>query len=119
MSAWFFDDGTEWPIYIWLPIVAALGWAAWTFRAEAEPSANGARRKRGGSGSSERAGKAFDFNPRRGLFYFLAGLIAFPLLAVIDAIFGAELTLSSMILYTLVASTMAGLAGLFTENIGL
>lgn len=63
--------------------------------------------------------KAFDFNPSRGLLYFILGFFIFPIVAIIKAVFGAELSLSSMLLFTLVGSTAAGIVGVFTEHIGM
>lgn len=63
--------------------------------------------------------KAFDFNPRRGAFYFVAGFVIFPVAAVVNAIFGADLSIASMVVFTLVGSCVAGIAGTFTENIGI
>ena len=63
--------------------------------------------------------KAWDFDPRRGVFYFLLGWIIFPFLMVVDAISGADLSLSRMAIGTLVMSVFIGIAGTFTENVGI
>lgn len=63
--------------------------------------------------------KVWDFNPKRGVLYFLLGWIIFPFMMVIDAIFGAEFTLSGIAAGTLVLSVLIGIAGTFTENVGV
>ena len=63
--------------------------------------------------------RAFDFNPKRGFFYFLAGLLVFPITATIDALFGVDLSLSGMMAFTLFASILAGVIGTFTEHLPL
>jgi hypothetical protein len=63
--------------------------------------------------------KVWDFNPRRGLLYFLLGWIIFPFMMVIDAVFGADFTLSAMLTASLVGSVLVGVAGTFTENVGV
>ena len=63
--------------------------------------------------------KAWDFNPKRGMLYFLLGWIVFPLMMVVDAISGAEFTLSGMVVGTFFLSVLIGVAGTFTENVGL
>ncbi len=85
-----------------VPLIVLAGWAAWTFRDPPDPRA-----------------KAFDFNPRRGLFYFLSGFVIFPITAIINAVFGAELSLSSMLIFTVAGSVFAGIVGVFTEHVGI
>lgn len=63
--------------------------------------------------------KTWDFNPKRGLFYFLLGWIIFPVMIGIEAISGSDFTLSRMILGTLALSVLVGVAGTFTENVGV
>lgn len=63
--------------------------------------------------------KTWDFNPKRGLLYFLLGLIIFPLMFCVDAIFGTDLSLSHMALGTLALSLLIGILGMFTENVGV
>lgn len=63
--------------------------------------------------------EAWDFNPKRGLLYFLLGLIIFPVMVGVDAIFGADLSLSRMVVGTLAMSLVAGILGMFTENVGV
>ena len=63
--------------------------------------------------------KTWDFNPKRGAFYFLLGWIIFPLMMVIDAISGADFTLSGMAVGTFFLSVLIGIAGTFTENVGV
>lgn len=63
--------------------------------------------------------KVWDFNPKRGVLYFLLGWIIFPFMMVVDALFGAELTLSGMAAGTFFMSVLIGVAGTFTENVGV
>ena len=63
--------------------------------------------------------KTWDFNPKRGAFYFLLGWIIFPVMMVIDAISGADFTLSGMAVGTFFLSVLIGIAGTFTENVGV
>ena len=63
--------------------------------------------------------KVWDYNPKRGVFYFLLGWIIFPFMMVVDAMFGAEFTLGSMAVVTFVMSILIGIAGTFTENVGV
>ena len=63
--------------------------------------------------------KTCDFNPKRGLLYFFLGWIIFPVMIGVDAIFGAEFALSGMLLATLALSVLVGVAGTFTENVGV
>ena len=63
--------------------------------------------------------KAWDFNPKRGLLYFLLGLIIFPVMICVDAFFGTDLSLSRMVLGTLALSLIVGILGMFTENVGV
>ena len=63
--------------------------------------------------------KVWDFNPKRGALYFLLGWIIFPFMMVVDAMFGAEFTLSGMAAGTFFMSVLIGIAGTFTENVGV
>ncbi len=63
--------------------------------------------------------KVWDFNPRRGVLYFLLGWIIFPIMMVVDAIFGAEFTLGGMAAGTFAMSVLIGIAGTFTEHVGV
>ena len=63
--------------------------------------------------------KTWDFNPKRGLTYFLLGWIIFPVMVGVDAMSGTDLTLSRMVLGTLALSALVGVVGTFTENIGV
>jgi len=61
IHAWILDEGQSFPIYVWLPLLLITFWAFWALR---DPP--------------DRSTKAFDFNPKRGILYFLLGLIIFP-----------------------------------------
>ena len=63
--------------------------------------------------------KTWDFNPKRGASYFFLGWIIFPLMMVIDAISGADLTLGGMATGTFFLSVLIGITGTFTENVGV
>lgn len=63
--------------------------------------------------------KVWDFNPKRGILYFFLGWIIFPFMMVIDAAFGIEFTMSGMAVGTVVMSVFIGIAGTFTENVGV
>lgn len=63
--------------------------------------------------------KTWDFNPKRGVLYFFLGWIIFPVMIGIEAISGVDITLSRMVLGTLALSVLAGIAGTFTENVGV
>lgn len=102
VQTWLLDDRLKWPVWVWLPFFALLAWAMWQLRDPPNPSA-----------------KAFDFNPKRGLLYFLAGFLVFPLLALAEALFGADLSVSSMVLFTTFGSILAGILGSFTEHVGI
>lgn len=102
MQAWVFQEGQSWPVWVWLPLLVIALASLWVLRDRPDPKA-----------------KTFDFNPRRGAFYFVAGFIIFPVGAVINAVFGADLSIASMVGVTLAGSCFAGIAGTFTENIGI
>lgn len=63
--------------------------------------------------------KMWDFNPKRGVLYFLLGWVLFPLMMAVNHVFGAEFTLSGMVFGTLIMSVFVGIAGTFTENVGV
>ena len=102
VQAWVFKEGQNWPIWVWLPLLLIGFSSLWVLRDLPKPKA-----------------KAFDFNPRRGAFYFLAGFVIFPIIALINAIFGGDLSIASMAGFTLMGSCVAGIAGTFTEDIGI
>lgn len=102
VQVWVFKKGQSWPIWVWLPLLAIGLASVWVLRDPPDPKA-----------------KVFDFNPRRGAFYFVAGFVIFPVAAVVNAIFGADLSIASMVVFTLVGSCVAGIAGTFTDNTGI
>ena len=63
--------------------------------------------------------KTWDYNPRRGVMYFFLGWIILPISIGVDAMFGANITLSSMIIGTFFISSLIGLLGTFTANVGV
>ncbi|MXO48111.1 hypothetical protein U4960_09615 [Altererythrobacter sp. H2] len=63
--------------------------------------------------------KAWDFNPKRGVLYFFLGWIIFPVLIGVEALSGADFTLSRMLVGTLAMSVLIGILGIFTENVGV
>lgn len=63
--------------------------------------------------------KAWDFNPTRGLMYFFLGWIIFPIMIGVEALSGADFTLSRMALGALSLSILVGILGTFTKNVGV
>jgi hypothetical protein len=63
--------------------------------------------------------KAWDYNPKRGVLYFLLGWVLFPVLIGVDAAFGAEIGVQRAMVGTLFLSVLAGIVGTFTENMGI
>lgn len=63
--------------------------------------------------------KLWDFNPKRGLLYFLLGWLIFPVIIGIQALSGNDFPISEMVLVTLGMSALIGVAGAFTENVGI
>lgn len=63
--------------------------------------------------------KTWDFNPKRGVLYFLLGWIIFPLQIAVNAASGGHLALSGMVVFTLAMSVLIGILGTFTENVGV
>lgn len=102
IHTWVLDDRQQWPVWVWLPLLALGLWAMWQLRDPPDPNS-----------------KAFDFNPRRGLLYFCAGFLIFPTLTIIEALFGADLSLNSMLLFTVFGSILVGVVGTFTEHVGV
>ena len=102
INTWVLHEAYQPPWWVWLPMLVLIFWAMWQFREPVDPKA-----------------KAFDFNPKRGLLYFLIGLLVFPVMAIIEALFSADLSLGGMVLFTLFASILAGVVGTFTEQVPL
>jgi len=63
--------------------------------------------------------KTWDFNPKRGFTYFLLGWIMFPVMIGMSAASGSDISLSGMVIATLALSVLVGIAGAFTENVGI
>ena len=63
--------------------------------------------------------KTWDYNPKRGVLYFFLGWIIFPVMIGVEAISGADFTLSRMLVGTLALSVLVGILGTFTENVGV
>ncbi|TMM50145.1 hypothetical protein [Qipengyuania marisflavi] len=101
-QTWVLGDNFETPWFVWLPILGILGWSLWQLRAPPDP-----------------ASKLFDFNPKRGLLYFFLGLLIFPLTLSIDAIFGADISMTDAALFTAGGSILIGLIGVFTEHVNV
>ncbi len=102
IQTWVLPDRLRSSLWILVPALLILFWSLWQIRERPDPNA-----------------KAFDFSPKRGLAYFLTGLVIFPVVALINAAFGAELTLESMLVMTGFGSVFAGVVGTFTEHSGL
>lgn len=65
------------------------------------------------------AEKTWDFNPKRGLLYFVLGWIIFPVMIGIEIVSGADFTVGGMVLGTIGLSVLLGIIGTFTENVGI
>ncbi|MEM6585613.1 MAG: hypothetical protein AAF692_07645 [Pseudomonadota bacterium] len=63
--------------------------------------------------------KTWDFNPKRGLLFFGLGLLVFPIMAAARSFGEVEIQWDNVVLFTLIAATLAGIAGTLTENIGI
>lgn len=64
--------------------------------------------------------KAFDYNPKRGLLYFLAGWILFPIMLVWRwGVRDMDYSVAELALGTLVMSVLVGIIDTFTENTGI
>jgi hypothetical protein len=63
--------------------------------------------------------KTWDYNPKRGLLYFCLGWMIFPVMIGVEALVGTNFTLAGMLVSTLALSVLMGIAGTFTENVGV
>ncbi len=64
--------------------------------------------------------KAFDFNPVRGLQYFLLGWLLFPIALVWRwSVNNMDYSVADLAAGTLVMSLLIGIVGTFTENTGI
>ena len=63
--------------------------------------------------------KKWDFDPKRGLTFFGIGLVAFPVMVAARASGSTEIEWQTVALFTVSMSTLAGVIGTFTENIGI
>ena len=64
--------------------------------------------------------KAFDFNPKRGLLFFLLGWILLPVLLVFRwGMKDMDYSVAELAVGTLVMSVLIGIIGTFTENTGI
>ena len=77
-------------------------WSIWQLREPPDPNSKG-----------------FDFNPKRGVLFFFLGFLIFPITFGMDAIFGAEMSVSDMSMMTAGGSVLIGLLGTFTEHVGV
>ena len=102
IQTWALDKSYQPPWYLWLPVLAILGWSVWQLRERPDPNS-----------------KAFDFNPKRGMLYFFCGFLIFPLMMGIDAVFGTDISMAETALITLGGSAFIGLAGVFTEHVAI
>lgn len=59
------------------------------------------------------------FSVARGIFYFVAGLVAFSVMVMVKSMMGEVASLEGAILFIIGASALAGLFGLFTDNVPL
>ena len=63
--------------------------------------------------------KAWDFDPKRGFLYFCFGWILFPIMIAADAFTEADFSWSEILVGTFIMSILIGIAGTFTENVGI
>lgn len=64
--------------------------------------------------------KAFDFNPKRGMLYFMLGWVLFPILFVLRwGVKDLDFSMAELAAGTLVMSVLIGIVGTFTENTGI
>jgi hypothetical protein len=64
--------------------------------------------------------KAWDFNPKRGLLYFLLGWFLFPILLLLRWEWkGLAYSVPELAAGTLVMALLIGIVGTFTENTGI
>lgn len=63
--------------------------------------------------------KTWDFNPKRGILYFLLGWLIFPLMIGADILFGTDFSITRMVMGTFAMSALIGILGTFTENVGV
>jgi cytochrome c biogenesis protein CcdA len=99
---WVLDESYPAPWYFWLPLLAVLAWSVWQLRERPDPNS-----------------KLFDFNPKRGAFYFILGFLIFPFMLGIDAVFGTDITMAETVFITIGGSIFIGLVGIFTEHFGV
>lgn len=59
------------------------------------------------------------FSPKRGAMYFLLGFLAFPLSLRVKAASGAEFSIESAMVFTVLASVLIGAIGTFTDIPGI
>lgn len=60
-----------------------------------------------------------EFSPKRGAGFFFIGLFAFSFSVVVAMLFGEVTSFSGSIAFVLGSSVVAGLIGMFTENVPL
>ena len=58
------------------------------------------------------------FSPARGKFYFVAGLVGVPLMVGISALSGSSIPILGAVGFVLTFSVLAGVVGMFTDNVG-
>ena len=63
--------------------------------------------------------KVWDFNPKRGLLYFCLGWILFPVMIAVASFSQADFSWAGMLAGTFAMSIFIGIAGTFTENVGI
>ena len=99
---WLFDEDYQAPWFVWIPTLGVLAWSLWQLREKPDPSS-----------------KTFDFNPRRGVLFFILGFLIFPFMLGMEAIFATDISLATAGLVTLGGSLLVGLIGTFTEHVGI
>ena len=102
IQEWVLGENYQAPWHLWMPILAILGWSLWQLREAPDPNS-----------------KAFDYNPKRGVLFFFCGFLIFPLILGIDALFRTDISIAEIALITIGGSFIVGLAGVFTEHVGI
>ena len=60
-----------------------------------------------------------NFDPKRGGLFFIFGLFLFPLIVIWRSIGEADVPIENAIFFTLGASILIGIFGMFTDNVGV
>ena len=76
----------------------------------------GRPKRRKGKGLFEAPPKGF--SPERGRDYFLVALVVLPIMVGLSALTGSSISLPGAVAFVLGFSVLAGVIGMFTDNVG-